>query len=96
MFVVEDDILNFAEGFGVPGSGDFEPVDGYIVNDFLSFGVMVFPCNIIEGSGCKDFDIEIGCDFFSDKSCVVFGAAVYIGAVALNDDTYVFFVNELL
>src|SRR4026209_1134158 len=67
--------------------GDTETVDRNAVNDVAAFRQLVFPRDVIAMRARRQhLDLDVPGEVFRDITRMLLGAAVDIGAVALNDD----------
>src|SRR4030095_42684 len=66
------------------GDGKAAHVDAFDRLD--AFGQLVLPRDVVTGAGREDFDLDVGCEMLGHVPSMLFGAAVDLGAVPLNDD----------
>ena len=84
----EDPLRVAVEGLDVAGARVGEPPDGDAADAVGAFGILVLPGDVVLRAGREHFDLVLGGEPLGDEPAVILGAAEDLGAVALDDESY--------
>ena len=84
----EDPLGVAIEGVDVAGTGVGEASDRHATDAIGAFGILVLPRDVVRRARRQHFDLMLRREPLGNQPAVVLGAAKNLGAVALDDESY--------